>query len=135
MNLFEEFKNYFVPLENAPCPKTEKLIKAGVQQPSGGYIAYAKELGLTVDYTRAKPEQGWHFRSYIENVNPQTSKIGSIQCCELIYWLSEVSHALSDEELDELAEKIKSMPTRREANNYTRSYCFPHICNVVLGSK
>ncbi len=134
--MFNEFKKYFTPLENAPCPKTEQLIKSGVQQSGDGYIAYAKSLGMTVDYTQALPKQGWHFvKSYLERSDPQTSRIDKIQCTELVYWLAEVSHALSDQELDELAEKIKSIPTRREANYYTRAYCFPRICDIVLGSE
>ena len=66
---YEAFKNYFEPLVNAPCPKTEALIKAGVQQSSTGYISAAKAQNIPIDFTTASPSQGWHFKYYINNAN------------------------------------------------------------------
>ena len=56
MNI-RQSKKFFKDKKDAPCPLTERLIKAGYQQTCGGYINLAKKRGLTVDYTKAEPTQ------------------------------------------------------------------------------
>ena len=53
--------------ENTPCPITNKLVMAGYQQEKDGYIDYAAECGLEIDYTKALPTQYWHLlKSYCD---------------------------------------------------------------------
>ncbi len=35
----QQVKDYFIDKRQVPCPLTERLVKAGYQQRSGGYIA------------------------------------------------------------------------------------------------
>ena len=60
-----QVKNYFVDKENVPCPLTEKLVGAGYQQISGGYIDRARREGILVDYTKNQPSQYWHLMSFV----------------------------------------------------------------------
>ena len=46
MNI-RQVKEFFEDKKNTPCPLTERLIKAGYQQTSGGYINLAKKRKLT----------------------------------------------------------------------------------------
>lgn len=132
MNYYIPFRNYFEPLIDQPCPKTDALIVSGFQQSSGGYIDYARKCGIIVDYKKASPNQGWHFiRSYLDRTNPEKARVESVICGELIYWLSEVSNALSDEELDDLAREIRGLD-RRKANSLIKARCFPRILEIVM---
>ena len=38
----KQVKDYFIEKNDVPCPMTEKLVKAGYQQISGGYIDCAR---------------------------------------------------------------------------------------------
>ncbi len=132
MSYYYPFRNYFEPLENAPSPKTDELIMSGFQQKSGGYIDYAKECGIPVDYKKAVPNQGWHFiRSYLDRSDPEKVRIESIVCGELIYWLAEVSNALSDEELAELSREVRSL-SRKKANSLIKSRCWPKVMEKIM---
>ncbi len=132
MSYYFPFRNYFEPLMNAPCPKTDALIMSGFQQKSGGYIDYAKECGIFVDYKKALPNQGWHFiRSYLDRTDPDKARIESVICGELIYWLAEVSNALSEEELDELSREVRALD-RKNANSLIKARCFPRVLEIVM---
>ena len=132
MNYYLPFRNYFEPLMNVPCPKTDALIMAGFQQKSGGYIEYARECGLKVDYKIAEPNQGWHFiRSYLDRTDPDKARIENIICGELLYWLAEVSNALSDEELNELSQEVIALD-RKKANSVIKVRCFPRVMEIVM---
>lgn len=132
MNYYLPFRNYFEPLMNAPCPKTDALIKSGFQQSADGYIDYAKQIGITVDYRMAMPNQGWHFiRSYLDRTDPEKARIENVICGELIYWLAEVSNALSEEELDELSREVRALD-RKKANSVIKARCFPRVMEIVM---
>ncbi len=134
-NYYEAFRKYFEPLMNAPSPKTDALIESGFQQKSGGYIAYAKSLGMDVDFKRAVPRQGWHFIcSYLDRTEPEKARIDRVVCGELVFWLAEMCHALTDTELDSLASQAKLLP-RRQANTLIRERCFFRIVDVVMNSE
>ena len=60
----QQVKEFFSYFEQAPCPLTEKLVKAGYQQVSGGYIDRAKREGIIVDYKITAPYQYWHVMTY-----------------------------------------------------------------------
>ena len=106
MNI-HQVKEFFKDKKNTPCPLTERLIKAGYQQTGGGYIELAKKHGLTVDYTKAEPTQYWHLmEEYIPSVPEDKTFSKSIVCGELIFWMAEVSEAVSVRELKELLDRI-----------------------------
>lgn len=50
----------FLSTKNSHYPISNAFIEE-YQQTSGGYIAYAKQLGLLVDKTQHEPNQKWHF--------------------------------------------------------------------------
>lgn len=126
---YEAFKNYFEPLIDAPCPKTEALIKSGVQQKSSGYIEAAKGL-FPIDFTLASPPQGWHWKYYIENVNKDTARPTSITCIELLFWMCEVTKICSDNELKTLAQTLKSL-NRKDAVKVLKPKYFNKIIEKV----
>lgn len=106
MNI-HQVEKFFKDKNDAPCPLTKRLIKAGYQQTSGGYIALAKKRGLIVDYTKAKPTQYWHLiEGYCPSVDKNKTFSRSIVCGELIFWMAEVSKAVSNDDLEELLERI-----------------------------
>lgn len=106
MNI-RQVKEFFKDKKDAPCPLTERLIKAGYQQTGGGYIDLAKKRGLVVDYTKAEPTQYWHLmEEYVPSVPEDKIFSKSIVCGELIFWMAEVSKAVPKEKLEELLERI-----------------------------
>ena len=140
MNI-RQVKEFYKHKEKAPCPLTERLIKAGYQQTGGGYIDLAKKRGLTVDYTKAKPTQYWHLmEEYIPSV-PEDKKFSkSIVCGELIFWMAEVAEAVPIKELEELAERIiadgdsSTIPPKYDRikwNKEIQKLCFDAITNRV----
>ena len=53
----KQVKEFFIGMEEIPCPLTERLVKAGYQQVWGGYIDRAMREGLLVDYKKNAPSQ------------------------------------------------------------------------------
>lgn len=140
MNI-RQVKQFFSNKKDAPCPLTERLIKAGYQQTSGGYIDLAKKRGITVDYMKAEPTQYWHLvEEYIPSVPEDKVFSKSIVCGELIFWMAEVSKAVPEEKLEELLERIiadgdkGTIPPkygRIKWNKEIQNLCFGAIVNVV----
>ena len=140
MNI-RQVEQFFKDKKNTPCPLTERLIKAGYQQTGGGYIDIAKEHGLIVDYTKAEPTQYWHLiEEYCPSVNKDKPFSKSIKCGELIFWMAEVSEAVSNDKLEKLLERIiadgndSTTPpkyNRTKWNNEIHNLCFDAITNVV----
>ena len=140
MNI-RQVKQFFSNKKEAPCPLTERLIKAGYQQASGGYIDLAKKRGITVDYTMAEPTQYWHLvEEYIPSVPENKTFSKSIVCGELIFWMAEASKAVPEEKLEELLKCIitdgdKSITPpkydRIRWNKEIQNLCFDAIANVV----
>jgi hypothetical protein len=87
----KQVKDYFIEKNDVPCPMTEKLVKAGYQQISGGYIDRARREGLLVDYTKFSPSQYWHLMSYCNSCNSDRSFSKRIVCGELLCYLC-ISH-------------------------------------------
>ena len=140
MNI-RQVKEFFKDKKDAPCPLTERLIKAGYQQTGGGYIDLAKKRGLVVDYTKAKPTQYWHLmEEYVPSVPEDKIFSKSIVCGELIFWMAEVSKAVSKEKLEGLLERIiadgdtratKPKYDRIKWNKKIQKLCFDAIVNTV----
>lgn len=140
MNI-RQVKEFFENKGNIPYPLTERLIKSGYQQTSGGYINLAKKRKLTVDYTKAEPTQYWHLiEEYIPSVPEDKVFSRSIVCGELIFWMAEVSKAVPEEKLEELLERIiadgdKSVTppkyNRIKWNKEIQNLCFDAIVKIV----
>lgn len=140
MNI-RQVKEFFENKGNIPYPLTERLIKSGYQQTSGGYINLAKKRKLTVDYAKAEPTQYWHLiEEYIPSVPEDKVFSRSIVCGELIFWMAEVSKAVPEEKLEELLERIiadgdKSVTppkyNRIKWNKEIQNLCFDAIVKIV----
>lgn len=140
MNI-RQVKQFFSNKKDAPCPLTERLIKAGYQQTSGGYIDLAKKRGITVDYMKAEPTQYWHLvEEYIPSVPEDKVFSKSIVCGELIFWMAEVSKAVTEEKLEELLGRIiadgdkGTIPPKYDRvkwNKEIQNLCFDAIMDVV----
>ena len=55
-----QLREYFTNIKDAPAPLTEYLVSSGYQQKRGGYISFAKEKGIEVNYKKNLPTQRWH---------------------------------------------------------------------------
>lgn len=132
---------FFKDKKSTPCPLTERLIKAGYQQTSGGYIDLAKKQGLTVDFAKAEPTQYWHLiDEYCPSVDKEKIFNKSIVCGELIFWMAEASKAVPDDKLENLLNQIiangdtSTTPPKYDRikwNKEIQNLCFDVIVQVV----
>ena len=137
----EQVKEYFIDKEHVPCPLTEKLVKAGYQQTSGGYIDRAISEGIKVDYKQNTPSQYWHLMSYCNSRDPKATFSKSIVCGELIFWMAEVSGCVNKNDLLHIVEEIinsgdhrkEGKPTydRIKWNKEIQILCFDKIVSEV----
>jgi metal-sulfur cluster biosynthetic enzyme len=133
----QQVKEFFIDKEHTPCPLTEKLVKAGYLQVSGGYIDRAKKEGVLVDYKKNSPSQFWHLMTYCDSRDGKKTFSKSIVCGELIFWMAEVSGAVDEFMLETLAARIiysadlsKCKTTafdRKYWNNQIRQTCFNNL--------
>ena len=138
----EKVRSFFLDKENKPCPLTEKLVKAGYQQVSGGYIDRARKENIVVDYCQNSPSQYWHLMSYCEANNPSKVFPRSIVCGELLFWMAEVSESVSKSELKLLLDSIITSPIssdgkrpiydRKKWNGLIHKLCFDSILYNVI---
>ncbi len=143
MNI-RQVEEFFKDKKDAPCPLTERLIKAGYQQTGGGYIDLAKKRGLTVDYAKAEPTQYWHLiEEYCPSVDKDKSFSKSIVCGELMFWMAEVSEAVPKNRLEELADRIiadrddSTTPPKYDRikwNKEIQNVCFDELVRIVEDS-
>lgn len=122
-----QVEKFFVD-RNLPCPITERLIKAGYKQTSGGYISTAKKWGVK------NPTQYWHLIHSWCGQSKETATFGrNIVCGELIFWMAEVSGIFSDKELNNLADNIIThyLTDRKNGNALIQEVCFDRIKTVV----
>lgn len=136
-----EIEQFFRLKEDHPSPLTERLVKAGYQQVSGGYIDRAKKESLPVDYRRNAPSQYWHLMSYCKEQDPYKIFPKSVVCGELLFWMAEVSDSVSKTELKSLLGEItsnvlytkKNRPYyyRKKWNSAIHKLCFDSICSKV----
>ena len=136
-----QVKQTFHNRNTIPCPLTDRLVKAGYQQLSGGYIDRAKREGIVVDYKQSSPSQYWHLMSYCDGSNPSKSFPRSIVCGELLFWMAEVSNSVPKEQLKILLDNITNNPLyirgdrpfydRKKWNSAIHKLCFDSICSTV----
>ena len=118
------------------------LVCGGYQQKSGGYIDRAKKEGIFVDHAQNSPSQYWHLISYCNSRNPNMTFSKSIVCGELIFWMAEVSKAVSTNELEELAKRIFASASgdncqqfdRIKWNKEIQKLCFDNIIKKVMNN-
>ena len=110
MVLIDEIQKFFLDKEYTPCPLTERLVKVGYQQISGGYIDRAKKEKIPVDYRLNTPSQYWHLMSYCKGSNLSRPFPKSIVCGELLFWMAEVSDCVPKTELETSAIQKRSSP-------------------------
>ncbi len=136
VDIFFREKEYF------PCPLTEKLVKAGYQQTSGGYIERAKKEGLIVNYKQNSPSQYWHLMTYCNSRDMYQAFNKSIVCGELIFWMAEVSECVPKSELEKLADEIiasveydnngNPVYDRKKWNKEIQNLCFDRLEPRIL---
>lgn len=138
----EQIRNFYQDKQNAKCPITEAFIKLGYQQKSDGYIKYAHEKKVKVDYTEAEPSQWWHLiEAYCNNKNSDDYFTRRIKCGELYIWMAEVSGAVNSIALKKLIKKAikkakkidkgnkceRKIEPSKESNELIRDYCYDKI--------
>ena len=136
-----EVKRFFQEKDQTPCPVTEKLVKAGYQQTGGGYIARARNTEVSVDYTQNLPSQYWHLMSYCDSRKQDIIFSKSIVCGELIFWMAEVSGCVSNDILEQLANRIiasrvqrtgkRPVYDRKKWNHEIQEVCFDKIEETI----
>lgn len=115
-----QIKKVFEKKEQCACPITEKLIKAGYQQRSGGYIKKAQNDKIRVDYKEALPTQFWHLiNCYCADKDDNTSFTKKIVCGELLFWMAEVLECVEKSKLTNLCNEIieNPIPCEKEQNH------------------
>ena len=102
-----QIASVFTGIENAPCPVTDRLVKGGFRQISGGYIKYARSVGIGTDHRKAEPHQWWHLmKSYCGRTGSDKVFSRRIVCGELILYMAEVLGCVEEKELEALADRI-----------------------------
>lgn len=137
----EQVKDFFVDKEHISCPLTEKLVKAGYQQVSGGYIDRAKKERVLVDYKKNSPSQYWHLMTYCDSRDGKKTFSKSIVCGELIFWMAEASGVVDCATLEQLANQIiesadhtkgnRPVYDRSKWNHIIQDVCFERIRSNV----
>lgn len=136
----QQVKEFFIDKEYAPCPLTEKLVKAGYQQISGGYIDRAKWRRVRVNYKENSPSQYWHLMTYCDSRNPEKQFSTSVICGELIFWMAEASGVVETSELERMVNRIvesadhsrgnRPVYDRRKWNREIYNLCFDKIMHL-----
>ena len=136
-----QVKHFFIDKESVPCPLTEKLVKAGYQQISGGYIDSARWRNVKVSYKENSPSQYWHLMIFCDRYRFDHLFTKSVTCGELIFWMAEVSDAVEKVQLERLANQIiesadvsrgvRPIYDRRKWNREIQDLCFNKLVEKV----
>lgn len=136
----------FAGKENVPCPVTDRLIKGGFRQISGGYISYARSADIGTDHRKGEPHQWWHLmKSYCERTDSEKIFGRRIVCGELLLYMAEVLGCVEKQKLEALADRILADGTpingiltprsfsgkRRKWNKEIQMICFEPIRETV----
>ena len=134
-----QIKRTFQNTETIPCPLTNRLVRAGYQQTSGGYIDRAKRDGIEVDYQKCSPSQYWHLMTYCDRKKPD-DKFQSVVCGELIFWMAEVLGCVEKCEMEKMLNEIigsvsssmnRPVYDRRRWNREIHNLCYDKIINAI----
>lgn len=120
--VFEFFKNK----RDAECNNTNELISNGFHQSynTDGYLKISKACNL-----KTFPSQWWHLMNYCllyyEKKHEHYKFNENVSCGELIFWMAEVSNALSKDDLKALKEEIigKHLTDRAAGNKLIKDTC------------
>lgn len=116
-----QIEAYYKEKRDYDCPLTKKLIMAGYQQESKGYIQRAKDEGLKVDYREAEPNQGWHLiESYCKNTKDYINFPRTVKCGELIFWMAEVADCVEKSKMEKLVEDIINSGEKINVSSVTK---------------
>ena len=136
-----QIRDYFSDKDKIPCPLTQKLVKAGYQQVSGGDIDRARGRGVRVNYKENSPSQYWHLMTYCDSRNTEKPFSTSVICGELIFWMAEVSGAIETSELERIANQIvesadlsrgnRPVYDRKKWNREIYNLCFDRIVHIA----
>ncbi|MDD6572030.1 MAG: hypothetical protein PUF12_06575 [Thermoflexaceae bacterium] len=63
------------------------------QSRKSGYMAYARKMGIIMDYSKAEPNQKWHLLEAYCAQKGNDFKIsrGTFRCPELVLWMAEAA--------------------------------------------
>ena len=121
---------------------TEKLVKAGYQQISGGYIDRARWRDVKVSYKDSSPSQYWHLMNYCDSRRTDHPFTKSVTCGELIFWMAEASGVVEKEQLERLANQIiestdlstgvRPIYDRIKWNRKIQDLCFDGLLKMVI---
>ena len=122
---------FFCDKRNTSCEITNFLIQNGFQQNKDtGYLHIAKVSEID------NPSQWWHIMNYCLSKLEQHKENDIYRytpCGELVFWMAEVSEAVTKCELDKLAKEIinnKDMG-RNKANEKIKALCWEKIKETV----
>lgn len=121
---FANVKEYFENKRELECKITDELVAGGYRQKRGGYIKIALEKG------EINPSQWWHLMNYCQMKKEKNEEHKSYRftpCGELVFWMAEVSDAVTKNDLLSLKNKILSsgeIGNRRKWNNEIKDVCW-----------
>ncbi len=119
---FGQVKSFYESKENSPCEITTYLIKGGFHQRYGtGYLSNVKSGDI--------PSQWQHIMSYCLE-KEENKAYPFTPCGELLFWMAEISNAVSPQDLKKLAEKIvenEPKKNRRIRNSEIKELCWQKI--------
>ena len=135
-----EVESYFGDKENAACPLTNELIQSGYKQKRDGYVTYLRNKGWTDE--KIYHQYNHLIYSWVEQSKSdgKTTTFGkTIVCGELLFWMAEVSHAVAEQELKELKDRVLAefhakKATRRKLNKEIQRVCFARTVYTVLSA-
>lgn len=134
-----EVASYFGDKENADCPLTNELIQSGYKQERSGYVKYFRDKGWADE--KIYHQYNHLIYSWVEQSKsdgkPNATFGKTIVCGELLFWMAEVSHAVDEQELRELKNRVLAefhakKATRKELNKEIQRVCFARTVYTVL---
>lgn len=130
---------YFIDKEDASCVLTNKLIQSGYKQKRDGYVTYLRNKGW--EDKKVYHQYNHLIYSWVEQYELEGNYNAifreSITCGELLFWMAEVSHAVSNQELEKLKDDVleefhTKKQTQGELNKVIHRVCFARIIYTVL---
>ncbi len=128
---FAQVKKHFEDKSDVECNVTDELVTGGYRQKKGGYIKIARERGVI------NPSQWWHLMNYCqmkEENHEENKSYRYTPCGELVFWMAEVSGAVTESELKTLKDRIlcsEEVGNRRKWNKEIKGLCWEEICRKI----